>query len=345
MHKVKIEDIARTAGVSMGTVSKVLNGDRSVKEKNRVAVENAVAALNYNVNRAARRLAHNPIRLGILLPDVLDAYFDVMEQGIAERVQALADYRVSAVYKHYGKLEDEKNIAAHLRFFAEEKVDGIILGPMHSDTDDTKIRSFLQKCTIPVVLALSDIPGSRRLSCVSVDASLSGQLAAELAMLAGGEPKQYAVLIGDENLEEHRLKACAFREYIADMQHADPFVFQTKDDPQTAYRITLELLRSTSEPLVIYVATGNSVAVCKAICDDGADRRVRVIATDIPKGLAPFVKKQLVIGVLQQHLEKIGSTAVYELYRYLTEGSACSREIRIAPSVLLRPAILRQSHM
>ncbi len=345
MQKVTIEDIARLAGVSTGTVSKVMNGDQTVKDKNRIAVQNAVAALNYNVNRAARRLAHNPIRLGILLPDVFDAYFDAMEQGIAGRLRSLADYRVTAVYKRYGTDEDAKSVSAYLRFFAEEKVDGIILGPMLSNTDDSSIRLFLQKCTIPVVLVLSDIPDSNRVSCVSVDATLSGQLAAELAVLASGEGAQYAVLVGDSNLEEHRLKAAAFRERIVQTKAAESDIFQTKDDPRIAYRITSELIRSTTEPKVIYVATGNSVAVCRAICDHAKEQDVRVIATDIPNGLLPFVENRIVIGVLHQHLEQIGSTAVYELYRYLTEGVPFSREIRIAPSLLLQSAIKHQLHM
>ena len=47
MGRVTIKDIASAAGVSVGTVSKVLNGDRTIKEKNLKTVEEAIAQLHY----------------------------------------------------------------------------------------------------------------------------------------------------------------------------------------------------------------------------------------------------------------------------------------------------------
>ena len=83
VQRVTIKDIAKAADVSLGTVSKVLNGDQSVKEANRLAVEQAVQALGYNVNKVARSLAHKPIKIGIMLPHVFEEYFDPMVRGIA----------------------------------------------------------------------------------------------------------------------------------------------------------------------------------------------------------------------------------------------------------------------
>ena len=93
---------------------------------------------------------------------------------------------------------------------------------------------------------------------------------------------------------------------------------------------------------LIYVATGNSVAVCRAICDHGRQAEVQVIATDLLGGLQNYIKQGIVIGALDQHLEEQGAVAVTTLYQYLTEGTLESSEIKIAPSVLLQSGMLEQ---
>ena len=88
VQRVTIKDIAKAADVSLGTVSKVLNGDQSVKEANRLAVEQAVQALGYNVNKVARSLAHKPIKIGIMLPHVFEEYFDRMIENDIDLARA-----------------------------------------------------------------------------------------------------------------------------------------------------------------------------------------------------------------------------------------------------------------
>lgn len=345
MQKVTMEDIARTAGVSIGTVSKVLNGDPSVKEKNRAAVEHAVKMLDYNVNQAARRLAHKPIRLGIMLPGVFDAYFDSMEQGIRDQIASLADYRVSAVYRRYNESDPDtqQSVEQCLRFFTQEKVDGILLGPMQYGRENSEELSLLHSSGVPIVLLLSDIRDFHRLCCVSVDAALSGNTAAELAELCLKPDQACAILIGDQKLEEHHLKADSFCRRMEEVGYKKPYILEARDDPELAYRLTVELLSAAPDLALLYVATGNSVAVCRAVCDCGRESAVRVIATDLPEGLAPYVRNRIVIGVLDQHLQDIGARAVYALYCHLAEGTVCPREEKIAPSLLLYSAIVNHS--
>ena len=183
VQRVTIKDIAKAADVSLGTVSKVLNGDQSVKEANRLAVEQAVQALGYNVNKVARSLAHKPIKIGIMLPHVFEEYFDPMVRGIARVVDSLADYKVSAVYKSYEKFDDDETVAECLEYFISEDVSGILLGPFHHIGAYSGVMTALKKHQIPVVLVLSDLEQTQRLACISVDARLSGKTAAELASL------------------------------------------------------------------------------------------------------------------------------------------------------------------
>ena len=93
---------------------------------------------------------------------------------------------------------------------------------------------------------------------------------------------------------------------------------------------------------LIYVATGNSVAVCRAIEDCGKRGAVRVIATDARRELRPYVENRIVIGILDQHLHDQGRLAVNTLYRYLTENALEREDISLPPTLLLKSAILKK---
>ena len=113
-------------------------------------------------------------------------------------------------------------------------------------------------------------------------------------------------------------------------------VFETQDESELAYQLTVSTLKQYPQLRLIYVATGNSVAVCRAICDHGKQ------AEDLLGGLQNYIKQGIVIGALDQHLEEQGAVAVTTLYQYLTEGTLESSEIKIAPSVLLQSGMLEQ---
>ena len=119
-------------------------------------------------------------------------------------------------------------------------------------------------------------------------------------------------------------------------------VYETQDEQELAYQLTVSLLRKSPKLRLIYAATGNSVAVCRAVCDCGREQDVRIIATDVLPELRPYVESGLVIGILDQHMDEQGAMAVYVLYQYLSEGTLESRDVKIPPSVLLQSSILHQ---
>lgn len=339
MQRVTIKDIAVAANVSLGTASKVLNGDESVKESNRRAVQQAVERLGYNVNKIARSLAHKPIRIGVLLPSVFKEYYHPMLVGIENVVESLSDFKASAIYESYANYNDTERVVSCLQRFVREDISGIILGPSYVGTYSDQIIQLRQQ-GIPVVLVLSDLKDSGRIACVRIDAVLSGKTAADLAGLTLYGRKSATVFVGSMDVAEHRLKAESFLKRGTELGISVAGVYETQDEPQIAYRLTADLLKQNPELRLIYVATGNSVAVCQCINDHNLQGQVQVIATDTPSELQPYVKNGTVIGVLDQRFEQQGAVAVNTLYRYLTEGILKKEETRITPRLLLRSGIL-----
>ena len=75
-RKTTIRDVARLAGVSLGTASRVLNGSSATSEASRSAVHNAAQQLGYLSNAHARSLrsSHSGV-IGLVVPDIRNPYF------------------------------------------------------------------------------------------------------------------------------------------------------------------------------------------------------------------------------------------------------------------------------
>ena len=341
MARVTIKDIAREAGVSVGTVSKYLSGRTDLREKNIIAIRAAIDSLNYRVNMVARCLAQKPIRLGVLLPSTFDGYFDPMLAGMRSVADALADHKLTAVYERYEGYDDEVKVTRTLERFIEEGVNGVILAPSRlGELPD--IVQKLEDGHIPILFVVSDSAEVHRLACIGVDAELSGRLAADLAGFALQKGDMAAAFIGNRDIVEHRKKAESFAAGCEAQALRVLPPFETQDDSELAYRFAKRAMEVHGDLKLIYVATGNSVAVCRAIEDCGKRGSVRVIATDARRELRPYVENRIVIGILDQHLRDQGRLAVNILYRYLTENVLEREDISLPPTLLLKSAILKK---
>ena len=91
---VTIADVARAAGVSVATVSRVMNGSASVAEPTVQVVQSAIERLNYVPNQQARNLRrHESRNFMVLLPNITNPYYASVFDGINQRAQEL-DYSV-----------------------------------------------------------------------------------------------------------------------------------------------------------------------------------------------------------------------------------------------------------
>lgn len=120
-----VQDVARHAGVSVATVSYVLNGTRFVSAGLRERVLAAVRELHYEPNAAARTLRSNRSHtLGLILPDLRNPFFTETVRGV-EDVAEGHGYTVLLANSD----EDPQREATHLRVLRAKHVDGLILAP------------------------------------------------------------------------------------------------------------------------------------------------------------------------------------------------------------------------
>jgi LacI family transcriptional regulator len=199
-----VKDVAQQAGVSVGTVSNVLNNPDKVSQRTIERVRAAMDQLGFVRNDAARQLRAGRSRsIGLVVLDVGNPFFTDIARGAEGR--ALEEDLVVLL----GASDDDASReASYLRLFEEQRVAGILISP-HGDGLDHLLA--LQSRGVPVVLV--DGPDTDALSSVSVDDVAGGRLAVE-HLLAQGR-RRIAVVGGPDSLHQVSDRIRGAREALA----------------------------------------------------------------------------------------------------------------------------------
>jgi len=166
-----IKDVARLAGVSVGTASNVLNRPGSVSPERRARVERAIAELGFVRNESARHLRAGRSRtIGLVVLDIANPFFTDVARGVEDvaNAQGLAVIRCNSD-------DQPTKEAAHLDVLAEQRVQGVLITPTAEPTAHV---DALRRRGTPVVLLDRRAPTADQCS-VSVDDVLGGRLAAD----------------------------------------------------------------------------------------------------------------------------------------------------------------------
>lgn len=116
-----MKDVAREAGVALGTVSKVINGI-PVGESYRIKVENAIEKLNYRINSYAKGLKSNKtFVIAVMVPSLISPFFSILVNSI-NKALAKQGYRMLLCATDYDPAQEQ----AYVIMAEQQKVDGII---------------------------------------------------------------------------------------------------------------------------------------------------------------------------------------------------------------------------
>lgn len=164
-----VKDVAAAAGVSLGTVSNVLNRPERVKLVTRVRVEQAIQELGFVRNESARQLRAGTSRtLGYVMLDATNPFFTDVAQGIELAAEA-ADLSLFLCNSNNRKARED----AHVARLLHQRVQGILITPV--DPNSPTLMAASQQ-RVPLVL-VDRRPADTTFCSVSVDDVLGGWLA------------------------------------------------------------------------------------------------------------------------------------------------------------------------
>jgi len=323
-----MQDVARRAGVSLSTVSHVVNGTRHVDPETAAEVRRVIEAMAYAPNVLARSLVRSTTNtVGIAISVSTNYYFTdivaAIERAFAARGQMvlLCDTR-----------DDPETELKVVRALHERRVDGLILAPS-ADPEQRAIR-YLAESKVPSVLV--DRLSSKLLDGVGIqNKHAMGQL---IDHLAGHSHKRIALVAGQAGFKSTLERVEGFR--VAMQRNGltvdEALVRPANDTVAQAAQSTRELLSMAKRPTAI--AAGNNLATI------GVMRAVHEAGMRVPQDLALMSFDDFEwadsfeprLSVIAQPCDLIGQRAAEMLAARIKSPGGPTRSIRLASTLVIR---------
>lgn len=200
-----MKDVAEHAGVSLSTVSYVLNDSGSVAPARRNRVLDAVRVLEYSPNESARSLRrHGPSTIGLVVPDLTNSFFAMVAEGV-QRAASERDALVILVAPDTGEQSEEKQV----ELLRSQRISGVIY---LTGTGSVPTSIFELARSGPVVLVDEQIPGLD-LPAVGCDSRRGAREVAAHVLERGH--RRVAVLGGPPALWTAQQRLAGYREAFA----------------------------------------------------------------------------------------------------------------------------------
>ena len=240
-------DVAKAAGVSIATVSRVISHPDKVSTDTQRVVRKAMEQLDYRPNRVARRLRQRGGRrhlLGLIIPDIQNPFFAEIARGVED-----AAYANQFAVMLCNSDEDLKKEAFYLDVMRDESVDGIILPPINDR--DLAVLKFAQ-LGIPMVSVDRSLANSP-IDQVEVDNRQGAVEAVEHLIKLGH--RRIGLITGRLNVSTSRERKIGYEQALATHGiELDPHYVRIGDNKQASgYALAEELLGVTKPPSAIFV--------------------------------------------------------------------------------------------
>ena len=322
-----IKEIAALAGVSRGTVDRVLNHRGSVNPATAERIEKIARELDYKPNVAGLVLAaqKKKLKLGVILFSPENPFYLDVFEGVSSKAEELAGYNCTVIVKQIAS-SVEAQLSAIEELVAEE-INGIALAPYNDSRIRDKI-NLLSEQGIPVVTLNTDIENTRRIAYVGSHYTKSGSTAAGLLRLMTHGEVHVGIITGSSNILCHTERIAGFTESLkpfSDTIHIAEIV-DVHDDEFESYEKTTVLLKRHPEINALYFVAGGVYGGCRSVKALGLQNQMRIVAYDMVPTTKELLRQGIISAVICQQPKLQGSKPLALLFTYLTTGELPDRE-------------------
>lgn len=322
-----IKEIAALAGVSRGTVDRVLNNRGSVNPSTAAKIKEIAKALDYRPNKAGLVLAASKkrLKLGVIIFSAENPFFSDVLDGINDKAEELAEYSCSVLIKQI-PINTDAQLKAINELVAAE-VNGIALAPCNDNRIRIRINELFEQ-GIPVVTLNTDIENSKRIAYVGSHYTKSGATAAGLLRLMTSAEVFIGILTGSSDILCHTERIAGFSGALAPYAKRMHIISttETHDDEIESYEKTTKLLKEHPEINALYFAAGGVYGGCRAVSSLGLAQKLKIIAYDKADTTKDFLKSGILSAVICQQPHTQGKKPLDILFSYLTTGELPEQE-------------------
>ena len=328
--RVTIKDIAKAAGVSLGTVHCALNGKPGVGEPTRARVAAIANEMGYRVNGAAASLKRGKLRIAAAFPGLTTEsqyYFSFVWEGVRAYIDTLLDYNVELLeVPFYGGANNQTSALSAL--LEDERIDGLLTTGYTDVCGRVSLREF-EKRHVPVVLVGNDVPQSARLCCVQPHYQIIGRTLAELLSRQVPAAGGILLLSGDVMDPSHYQVVGGFDEYVLAHALKNPIykVHLSGGNEEAYARVARELANNEAIAACCAVNARGSVLLGKALCQTGRAGRMPAVGSDLFAENVQFLKDGVFTNLLYKKPYSQAYTAARYLADFLLRGARPAKDV------------------
>ncbi len=341
---VRIKDIARKAGVSTGTVDRVIHGRGKVSSENERKVKEAIAILEYEPNIVARSLAMNSnFKIAVLLPNYKkDSFWLAQLKGIERAMDYIKDFGFSIRVFDF---DDQKHgdLLKHCDEIFSNKYNAILMAPTLKD--DAHL--FLDKCSnkeIPYLLVNTNLLRTDNfyIGYVGQNSYQSGKLAAKLLSLMTVDNGSIAVFHMEKEVENraHMLqKEKGFRSFFQQSE-TKPKLIITETIPKIFSKKKLKknvkaILEKNNNLKGIFVTTSRIHLLVQALQElEKSD--IMVVGFDLIEENINALHSYDRMILINQRPDLQGYTGLISLFNFLLKKKNVSQEHHLPLDVITK---------
>jgi LacI family transcriptional regulator len=337
MRKTGIHEIAKLAGVSIGTVDRALHGRARIKASTRKRVLDVAKSLGYRPNPAARALAvgRATLSIGVCLPRESRQFYDQIRLGLVSEARRYEHLGVQFVYcptERLGEGETEQ-----VRTLLRNEMQALVLVP----GDPKRLTALIDEAegrNIRVVCVATDAPASKRSTVICVEPELNGRLAGELMGRLTPAKSRVAIVTGMLQTVDHCKKVQGFSDVFPQVCPGGKVVeiLEGHDDEDETFLKCQRLLRKAKKLSGLYVSTALCLPVCRALNDLHVDGRLKLVTTDLFREMVPYFEKGTIIASIYQRPHFQGLSAIRLIVDHAINRRPIPRTYYLNPSIVMR---------
>lgn len=333
--KTTIGDVAQKAGVSAGTVSRVLNSRGYISDATRELVLKAVNDLGYVPNRAGRILKTSKTELIMLaIPDTSnEIYF-----GMIEAVQAIVKARGYSLVLFYTDGQHAEEMHA-VRMLQEHVIDGLIL--IHFSFNQ-ELYQAIKQVGRPVILCgmCNSLWSNPKYGVDTISIDVHHAIYESTSHLIGQGHRKIAYLAGKKGIEVYRQRLTAYRQALADndIEYRGDWVFFNGYSDDGGYRAGQKLLCMKDRPTAVCASNDlQAIGFWHAAKDAGVQipNDIALIGLDNLR-----ISQMLNISSINMFETDVGRIAAEQLFSRMDEETDNSHNfphsVHIKPELVLR---------
>ncbi|OGU54971.1 MAG: LacI family transcriptional regulator [Ignavibacteria bacterium RBG_13_36_8] len=252
-----LKDVAKLAGVSTATVSRVINGSEKVNNDTKKKVLKAVKALDFKPSRVAQRLRFKDGKrklIGLIVPDIQNPFYVDVVKGV-EDISYKHDYAI--LMCNFAQEEAKENL--YIDLMRAESVDGLIVAPVHEK--DPKVIGLIRS-GLPTVCVDRGVE-DEHVDIVVVD-NIQGAFNAVELLISKGH-KRIAYIAGLPNIPTTTLRlkgyTAALKKYKIKVD--EQLIRFGNSKHESGKRLAAELLEMKNPPTALF--TGNNLITLGAL--------------------------------------------------------------------------------